>query len=849
MWIEALRHDVRYAARTLFKSPAFTITVIVTLALGVAASTTMFGQLNALFWKPLPVGRPADLRMLAWSSRRPTFVAMPNVAAGPHLPGGDTYGSFSYPAYVAMRDGARDAIDLACWADLGETRPVVMRDVGFGSIHFVSGNYFDVLAVEPVLGRLLTPADDVPGAAAVVISDAFWQRAFGGDARVLRRTIDLNGHAFSIVGVTRAGFFGVDPSTTPDVMVPVAAIQLAAATTNPLQNPIIWAVCRVIGRVAPHATDEQARRAAESSLHDAIRRTPPRDAYEPPRLWLVDASRGYSPARDAAFAPVVLLFASVVAIVAIACANIAGLLMVRSAARSREIATRLALGASRARIVRQLLTESAAVSVVGGAIGVGFAYALARMSPAFVSRLMPTLYGSDRHLGLTMAPDGRVLAFALAMTATTALVFGTIPAVRATRIDLIASIKEGTAGVRRSGWLSGDRAMVAVQAAISLVLLFAAGLLLQTLSNLRVAPLGFDPDRLLYASVEPRTGGVSSERRADYFSELVARVSAIPGVVAASATDDPPLSARSAIFLSGGAVRVCAGAFAGGPNDPTTGVAGVAPRYFETLRTRVVAGREFEARDQPRAALAAPPAIVNQAFARQFFAGQDALQRRFGLGPCSANNRAITVIGVVADVKDDPRAGVRPTVYFPVGLSGSPVTLVIRTAGDPQRLIRSIRRVAEGVNFAVPTFNELPAVDLREQRMREERLLTDLLTAFAAVALALSATGIYGMLAYMVVRRTRDIGIRMAIGATSSAIGRLVVTEAIAPVVAGLLAGAGISLAAGRIAASFLFGVSPYDARTLAIAALAFGAIAVAASAAPARRAAAIDPLTALRSE
>jgi ABC-type antimicrobial peptide transport system permease subunit len=325
-----------------------------------------------------------------------------------------------------------------------------MRDVGFGTVNFVSGNYFDVLGVEPAVGRLLTPSDDVPGTVAAVISYPFWRRTFGGDRGVLRRTIDLNGKTFSIVGVTRAGFFGIDPASAADVMVPVNAIQLAAATTNPLQNTLIWAVCRVIGRVPSGINDEQARRVAEGWLQDAVRAHPPHEEYELPRLWMIDASRGFSTARDAVFTPVVVLLAVVIAIVLVACANIAGLLIVRSAARSREIATRLALGASRGRLIRQLLTESALLSLIGGVIGVALAYVLAQMSPAFLSRLMPTLYGSDRHLGLVIAPDGRVLLFALSATILTGLMFGTFPAMRATRIDVISSIKEGAPGATRT---------------------------------------------------------------------------------------------------------------------------------------------------------------------------------------------------------------------------------------------------------------------------------------------------------------------------------------------------------------------------------------------------------------
>jgi predicted permease len=851
MWFERLKQDLRFAARLLMKNPGFSVTAILTLGLGIGASTTIFSQLNALFWKPLPVARPNELRMLAWSSRKPTFVAMPNVAAGPHLPIGDTYGSFSYAAYVSMRDGAQQVFNLGCWADLGETRPVVMREAGFGTIHFVSGNYFDVLGVDAAVGRLLTPSDDVPGTTAAVISYPFWQRTFGGDAGVLRRTIDLNGKTFSIVGVTHAGFFGVDASTTPDVMVAVNAIQLAAATTNPLQNPVIWAVCRVVGRVRPHVSDDQARHVAEEWLHESIRANPPHDTYEMPRLWLVDASRGFSTARDAVFTPVILLLGVVIAILLIACANIAGLLMVRSAARAREIATRLALGASRARLMRQLLTESVLLSIVGGVLGIGLAYLLAELSPAFVSRLMPTLYGSDRHLGLAIMPDRRVLLFAVAITLGTGLIFGTLPAIRATRVDLIASIKEGVAETRRGLALSGDRAMVALQAAVSLVLVFGAGLLLQTLSNLRSAPLGFDPEQLLYANVEPRTGGIPNSKRADYFDEAVRRVSAIPGVISASATNDPPLGARATIFLNGISLPVCTpGYVARTEDEATTAVSAVAPRFFETLRTRILAGRELDWRDQPQGPSELPRvAVVNSAFARVFFAGKDPLQQQFGLSACPANPTAFAVIGVVADVKDGPRDIVRPKVYLPLGGSGMPATLLLRTVGRPERLIPTIRRTMADFNIDVPTFNELAAVDLREQHMRQERLLTDLLMVFGFVALALCGIGIYGMLGYLVIRRTRDIGVRIAIGATRSDIARLVMMEAVLPVAVGLLIGAIVSVIAARWTESLFFGISAYDTKTLLMASALLVGIALLAAAMPARRAAVIDPLRALRFE
>jgi predicted permease len=849
-WIEGLPQDVVFAARLLRKNSGFSVTAILTLALGIGVTTTIFSQLNALFWKPLRVSRPIELRMLAWASAKPTFVAMPNVAPGPHLATGDTYGSFSYPAYVSMRDGLREMSPLACWADLGETRPVVMRDVGVGIVHFVSGNYFNVLGVDAAVGRLLTPSDDVPGTTAAVVSYPFWKRTFGGDAGALRRTIDLNGKSFSIVGVTPPGFFGVDPASTPDVIVPVNALQLAAATTNPLQNPVIWAVCRVIARVPAAVPLEQVRRAAEGWLQESIRANPPHDSYEPPRLWLIDASRGFSTTRDAVLRPMVLLLAVVIAIVVIACANIAGLVMVRSAARSREIATRLALGASRARLIQQLLTESASLAGIGGAIGIALAYVLAEVSPAFISRLLPTVYGSDRQVALVTTPDARVLLFAVGTTVMTSVLFGVLPALWATRVNLIGAIKDATVGAR--GGIGADRTMVAVQAAISLVLVFAAGMLLQTIANLRATPLGFELEHLLYAKVEPRTGGIPNNQRGQYFVQAIERVSAIPGVLSASATDDPPLTTRATIFINGGvSPAVCApGYVPRTPDEATTAVAGVAPRFFETLRTRIVAGREFDWRDIPPNGTAFPSlAIVNEAFARRYFAEKDPLQQRFGLGPCASNPTAFEVIGVVADVKSTPRDVVQPKTYLLLGPGGNPATIVVRSAGAPQPLIPTIRRTMAAFNIAVPTFNEASVLDLREQQMRQERLLSDLLIVFGSVALGLSAIGIYGMLGYLVVRRTRELGVRMAIGATRTHIAQYVLVEAVVPVAVGIFAGIAASILAGRAMQVMLFGIPPYDVQTLLIASTAIVLTALLAAAIPARRATAIDPLRALRVE
>jgi predicted permease len=849
-WIERLRQDLRFAARLTVKAPAFSAVAILTLATGVGASTTIFSQIDAVFWRPLPVSRAQELRALVWSSRKPSFANV-NVIAGPPLAIGRTYGSVSYSAYRSMRDGASSFSNLACWVDLGATRPIVMRDAGFGSVQFVSGNYFATLGVSAALGRTLTADDDTPGAAVAVVSDAFWQRAFGRDPGVIGKTIDLNGKPFAIVGVTPPSFFGLDPSTAPDLLLPINAIQMAAATTNPLQNPEIWNVCRVVGRLRAGVSDVQARADAEQWLHDAIRAHPPRTEYEMPRLWLVDAGHGLDTLRDALSTPLLILMAVVLGILLIACANIAGLFIVRGVTRQREIATRLALGASRPRLIRQLLTESLLLSVAGGAVGVLAAYVLGQYSPVFMSRFIPTLYGTHRHIGAVVAPDARVLLFSVAITIATGLVFGSLPALRSTRVDLMSAIKQPASPGAKGSRVPADKAMVALQAALSLMLIIGAGLFLRTIANLRSAPLGYEPNGLLYVNVEPRTGGIASERRADFFEQAVARLARTPGVVSATATDSPPLEQGATIFTDT-SVRICApGYLSADVQSSSASMNSIAPHFFETMRSPMMAGREFEWRDQigPDYRPGAPVvAIVNEAFARQFFPGRNPLDQRFGVS-CPQNPTQVGVIGVVADSRHVPRERAAPAVYWPLDGTGNVVTLIARTAGPPERMISTIRRAMADFNAAVPTFGETTPIELREERMQQERLLTDLLLAFGAVALVLSSIGMYGMLVYMVTRRTPEIGIRMALGARRLDVAWMVLRESIGPVAAGLAVGAAGALIAAHWIDHLLFGISAHDPLTMVGATFVFLFIAAGAAILPARRATRITPLRALRSE
>ena len=867
--LERVRQDVAFAVRLMRKSPGFTATAVLTLAIGVGASTAIFSQINAVFWKSLPVRAPEELRSLAWYSQKHPFVAGPNVIAGPLAGDVQTFGSFSYPAYKAMRDGTKSFSELACWADLGEARPVVMRDVGFGTVHFVSGNYFAALGIGAAIGRTLTPDDDTPSTTAAVLSEPFWRRSFGGRGDILQQTIDLNGKTFAVVGVMPRGFFGVDPSSIPDVIVPAAAVQVAASTVNPLQNPVLWQMCRVFGRLRAHVTDEAARGDLEAWLRQAadeavsaaaaMQRRPRENDYDRPRLFLLDARHGLGTLRETVSTPLLILMTVVIAILLIACANIAGLLIVRGSARQREIATRLALGASRGRLIRQVLTESLLLSLAGGVVGVAVAYALGRGSAAIISRFMPTVYGVNRPLGVMVSPDMRVLLFSVTITAVTGIAFGCLPAFRSTRVDLISAIKQSKVGRQHMSRLPADKVLVALQAALSVGLIIGAGLFLRTIQNLRETPLGYDPGGLLYARLEPRTGGVESAQRSAFFERVIRRLETIPGLTAVTATDNPPLGRAATIFLGAPAIRFCMpGMTPEAARGANAGIAGIAPRYFETLRTPIVLGREFDWLDGEAgttASAGAPdpsrprlPAIVNETFVRRFLEERNPLESRFGLN-CPSQPAAIQIIGVVADTKNLPRELNEPRVYVPMGGSINVVTLVLRTAGRPEAMISTVRRAMADVNVRVPTFGEITPVQLREQQMQQERLLTDLLIAFGAIALLLSSIGIYGMLAYLVARRTPEIGVRMALGARPSTVVALIFRESVVPVGIGVTLGILSAIAAARWINSVLFGVSAYDPTTTVAATVVFLTIAALAALAPARRAAAIDPLGALRAE
>lgn len=850
--LERLWIDARLAVRLWARTPGFSAIAIATIGLGIGATTALAGQVKAVFWTPLPVAAPQDLRFLAWTSPRRAFVLGPNVMAGPRVNGSDTFGTVSYPAYLAMRDEATAFSDIACWADLGEARPVILGELGFGTVQFVSGNFFRTLGVRAAMGRTIEPQDhSYPAWSPVaMISHRFWQRTFGGAADVTSRTLRLNGRTFTIVGVMPEGFFGLDPAVSPDIVAPNGAVEVAAATQNPLANRGLWNPCRVVARLAPGRSEEEARLDLERVLAASIASAPPPEPYDPPRVWLVPATYGLSTLRDGTAMPLVVLIVVVTGLLLAACANIAGLLLARGSARSREIATRLALGASRARVIRQLITESLVLSLAGGLLGLVLAYALAGPGTALLSQFMPTLFGANRILNLSSVIDARILAFGGILALASGLLFGALPAIRATRLDLIAVIKDNARSGRPRFGLTGGQAMVAAQTTLAIILLVGSGLFMRTLTNLRSTDLGFETERLLYARIEPRSGGLVQAQRRQFFEDAVSRLRAIPGVTAAAATGVAPLGGDVSVGVGNFTIGVC-------PSTPRQASAtpdlvasnAVSPGYFQTMGVPMIDGRDFLLSDtglvQP-GSLA--PIVVNEAFAREYFPEESAVGQAARVGnDCSKALGALNIVGVVGDSRADLRTPPAPALFFPLGGFQGPVTLIVRTAGDPAALIPTVRRAMTALNANTPTFSEAPVAELVERRLRRERLLSSLLMVFASVTLCICCLGIYGLLAYAVERRRQEISLRMAIGAQASDVVALMLRESLVPVAVGVAIGAGLSIAANRWLAQVLYGVSSYDPLTLIGASLLFLMVAVAAAALPSRAAARVNPVLALR--
>ncbi|MDX2152590.1 MAG: ABC transporter permease [Bryobacteraceae bacterium] len=848
-----LGQDVRYAFRTLRQSKMFTAVAVLSLALGIGANTAIFTLVDSILLRWLPVSNPQELAILGLNPANPRH-------------------SFNYPDYRFVRDHATSYTGLIAFS--GGGRPVSLRLAApdassqLVSLSLVSGNYFEVLGVRPALGRLFNAADNEKEGAHpyAVLSHGFWQRAFGGDTAIVGRDVLLNGARFQVIGVSGDGFTGTNVGTSPDVFAPIVMLKSFSPTSNFWNTRRMWWLT-MIGRLKPGVARETAQAEFQALWQRVLDDDPDK---RPPQAWdreyklnntavVVEGSRGYSGLRRDAGKPLTILMITTGLVLLIACANIANLLLARGVGRSKELAVRLAIGAGRGRLIVQMLTEAVVISVLGGLAGLLIAWFGVQVLVDFMPR-------QAFPVELNLRPDARVLGFAFGLSLLTGLLFGLAPALRASRPDIVSALKASSGGNSAGRGARWDlrRSLVSFQVALSLLLLAGAGLFVRTLANLKGLEPGMARENVMFVSTTVNSLGLEPQAEREFNDRLRDEIQKLPGVRAASFASIVPLGGsrwNGDVQIEGYTWR---------PDErPYLDMNAVGPRYFESTGIPVLLGREFRESDSvpvlpprrteilPRGVeppdIPGPPrvVIVNKAFADRFFKGQSALGKRLVLGDKWKPEKAAEIVGVVANARYfDLRKPVEAMIYQPAYRDGGNwANHTVRTTGDPQLLTSAIRQKVREIN---------PAVALTEARTIEEhvnravvgeRVVATLGTFFGVLALLLAAIGLYGVMTQTVNRRSREIGIRMALGAQAGRVLRMVLRDACLMVAVGGVIGIPAFLATTRFAESLLFGVTPQDPVTLVLAVVALLGVTLLAGFLPARRATKVDPLTALREE
>ncbi len=831
--------DLRYAGRMLRKQPGFAAAAVVTLALGIGANTAIFSLVNAMLLQRLPVANRDRLVYVHRSS----------------------IGSvFSYPMYSALRDGNHVLDGLAAWGGIqASLNADNTTDLVSGVI--VTGNFFDLLGITAERGRLLSTSDDVtPGAHPVaVVGHDFWQTRFGGRPDIVGLEIRLNGHVFTVVGVTPAGFPGPQLGTIRDLYVPMmmqAIMRPPRAGYSGDQNPDLLKNPRNgwlfgLGLLKPGTRLEQVRAELETLATTYVRSASlPAQPNQAPivRIPLVPIDQGDPNERQQMRSVALLLEGVVAAVLLIACANIANLLLSRSAARRRELAVRLAIGASRARLVRQLLTESLLLSCIGGVAGIGVAWAVVR---GFTASPPPP---GALPLALEFAIDQRVLLFSIVLSFVTGIVFGLAPALKASRPGLVPALKDASAeSDERGRRFDVKRILVVAEVALSLLLLIAGGLFVRSLQSARAIDPGFEVGRLVSAPLNINLLRYTRAQGQEFYRQVVERMERLPGAEAASVARVAVMTGGARVLSllvegrQGSAERSLSEGDGTVSSDPTRINANVVgPSFFKTLGIPLLRGRDFNDLDvegRPRAA------IVNETMVKTHFAGVDPLGKRISFG--GVNGPWYEIVGVAKDSKYATLAEAPlPVAYLPVAQNHETgMTLYVRASGSPTALIASIRHEIQAIEPNLP----LPGVETMSQTIGTSlyaaRMGAWLLGVFGGLALLLAAIGIYGVLSFSIARRTREMGIRLALGAETQDVFLLVVRDGMLLVVVGIAIGLTAGLAAARSVASLLYGVQPSDLPTFMAMTAVLGVVALVACAIPARRAMRVPATTALRAD
>ena len=812
--MEIFRQDLRHSLRMLRKRPSFALTVVITLALGIGANATIFTWIKAVLFDPLPgIERPNELVEI-WGATRHNSAL-----------------STSYLDYLDFRD--RNVVFSGLIAhqmlpmNLGRgEKPERVR----GAV--VSGNYFDVLGVKALIGRTFLPEEDrTPNSHPVaVIGYGFWQRHFGSDPHIIGQTVTLNEHDFTIIGVTPADFGSPFAGAVLDVWTPVMMKDYVARPHFSLTDRgSRWLM--VMGRLKPGVTVSQAQSNIAAIARQLEQEYPQTNEQLGVEVYSVEESP-YSLKRSLQSSLAVLM-AAVAVVLLIACANVANLLLARAASRRKEIAVRLALGGSRLRLVRQMLTESLVLAMLGAAVGLTLAFWTARFLPAF---LPPYTIGGN----FNTRPGVIVLAFTAALTVITTVFFGLAPALQASRPDLVTALKGSAAVIGRGRQkISLRHGLVITQVALSMVALIGAGLFIRSLREAYKANPGFDPDHVLLASFDPFLSGYDESHGREFYRQLVDRVRTLPGIQSATLARRLPLTLGGIAFAN----VTIEGYVPSLGEDMRLNYETVGPHYFQTMRIPMVTGRDIDERDNERAPLVV---VVNETMAHRYWPNGSALGRRLKL-----TNDWLEVVGVAEDVKNRSLSeSPRPFLYVPLFQDyRSNMILVARTAIDRGDAFHAVRAEVAALDkripiFDVETFEEHIGVSLFLQRMAAR-----LLSIFGLLALSLAALGLYGVMAYSVSQRVRELGIRISIGASRSDVLKLVLGQAMMLTAIGMMGGLVTALAVTRFAAKLLYGISPADPVTFSVIAALLFAVSFVASYVPAQRATRIDPMIALRNE
>jgi macrolide transport system ATP-binding/permease protein len=840
VWFDTLLQDVRFGLRMLRKNPSFTAITVLTLALAIGANTAIFSFMDSILVRQLPVRDPSSLVTLNWHSRLGFEYSM-------HCDGctdnssrsGIVADIFPYPVFDLFRRNDSLFSSVFAYCSARNLSLIVRGQADVAKGEYVSGDYFRTLGLTPGAGRLIIPDDDQMSATPVaVLSWGFSQGYFGGPQKAVGQSIVINNVPVVVVGVAPPEFFGVDPAANPDIYLPLqkAPVLTAASSVSItgawyLDQNSYWV--QMMARLRPGVTLAQAQAALAPQFHEweETARTPTNVRAPLPFLVMGDGAHGLEALRDEYSKPLYVLMTLVGIILAIACANVAGLLLARGAVRRREMALRICVGAGRARVVRQLLTESVLLASFGGILGVLFA--------VWGIRFLTLLLANGRaNFTLHAKLNWQVLAVVAALSLLTGIFFGLAPALQSTRVDVMPALKEVRAGQPHTRGRIGLRQILVVsQIALTLPMLAAAGLFVRTLSNLQHVELGFNRENLLLFTLNARQAGHQNGELIAFYNNLQQRFSAISGVrsvtLSASALIGEGVWGTN-VFVSGKTIN--------------TRFLSVGPDYFRTMQVPIVLGRGIDERDQ---STATPVAVINELFAKANFDGEDPIGQHLTF--LDKAHRELEIVGVSKDTRyGELRRAPAPVVYFAYDQGVWPVddmTYAVRTASDPLGCVTAIREMVHQADPRLPVENVRTQAAEIDQTMSQEITFAKLCTAFAILALTIACVGLYGTMSYDITRRTGEIGIRIALGAQRGDIVRTVLGKGIALVTTGTAIGLCASLGLTRLVASQLWGVSTTDPRTFAAGIAVITVVGLAACLIPTRRATKVDPMVALRHE